>query len=78
MACLLRLQFWGDFRLNEVCKIVRAVGLLLAVIDCYANSDIDDLLIENEEGIFLGGILGVDAQTGEPSHAPEMAYRSRR
>jgi len=76
MAGLLRLHFGRNFRLDKASEIVPAVGLLLAAINCDADTRLNDLIALNEQGVVLGGIFSVDAQASEPSLPPKMAYRS--
>ena len=75
MADLLCLHFGRNLRLDEVCEIVRAIGLLLAAINCDADTRLNDLIAQNEQGVVLGGIFSVDAQASEPSLPAKVAYR---
>ena len=59
VAGLFCLHFRWDFRLDETCQIERVIRLLLAAIDCHADTHINDLIAQNENGVLLGGIFSM-------------------
>ena len=74
MACLLLLRRCR-IALDEYGGIERLVGLLLAPIDRDPGTRVNDFVAENENGVFLDRVGGMQLEAGDPGRSAKVIDR---